>query len=488
VGERATAQEAEILRIQAGSANHAAESDARLRKVEEELARSRQCEFQLQAHLDQARAELRASSEAQAQLSEARAEVDRLLRQIESVGSRADAIDRLEAELQSANAETELVHTQLQAARTSLRQFDPQVVEAMARDLATLRDERDLLRDDLQALRSELEARSVAAAADPRDKELGALRVERDRLNAEQQASSGREERLRDRIRELERSLLESTASCEMAQATFAGQLEEARAAWDSERQAIQRESEERIRTQVRDGERRLSDEQARAMAVQKQALQQRDEERRRWDQELDSVREETERLRIQLQARNQESNELAGRAKALVQERAAAIEQAEARRRERDQLAAARDEAEAALHEAAQRCQAENDRLRQALETARDQADLAARDLSADLERRLAEALERLRTQTERADQMEAEYLAVCQSLDGSYQSVAGDASDHGDSSSRSPIPAAAEHDRSLVELRVGELTEQLNQCRGANERLRSLLKVVGLVEYLGE
>ena len=125
---------------------------------------------------------------------------------------------------------------------------------------------------------------------------------------------------------------------------------------------------------------------------------------------------------------------------------------------------------------------------MRQALETARDQADLAARDLSADLERRLAETLKRLRTQTERADQMEAEYLAVRQSLDGSYQSVAGDASDHEDTSSRSAIPAAAEHDRSLVELRVGELTEQLNQCRGANERLRSLLKVVGLVEYVGE
>jgi chromosome segregation ATPase len=358
----------------------------------------------------------------------------------------------------------------------------------MVRDLAALRDERDLLRDDLHGLRSELEARSVAAAADPRDKELEALRAERDRLNAEQQASSGREERLRDRIRELERSLLESTASYEMAQATFAEQLEEARAAWDSERQTIQQESEERLRTQVRDGERRLGDEQARAMAVQQQALQQRDEERRRWDQELDSVREETERLRIQLQTRDQEYDELAGRAEALVQERAAATEQAEARRRERDQLAAARDEAEAARREAEQRCQAENDRLRQAHETARYQADLAARDLSADLERRLGEALERLRTETERADQMEAEYQAVCQRLDGSYQSVAGAALDHGDSSSRSAIPAVAEHDRSLVELRVGELTEQLHQCRGANERLRSLLRVFGLVQNLGE
>jgi DNA repair exonuclease SbcCD ATPase subunit len=223
-------------------------------------------------------------------------------------------------------------------------------------------------------------------------------------------------------------------------------------------------------------------------MAVQQQALQQRDEERRRWVQELDSVREETERLRIQLQARDQEYHELAERAEALVQERAAAIEQAEARRRERDQLAATRDEAEAALREAEQRCQAENDQLLQALETARDQADLAARDLSADLERRLAEALERLRTETERADQMEAEYQVVCQRLEGLCQSVAGDASDHVNSSSRSAIPAVDEHDRSLVELRVGELTEQLRQCRGANERLRSLLRVFGLVKYLGE
>jgi hypothetical protein len=488
VGERGTAHEAELLQIQTGSANRATESNARLRQVEEELALSRGREYELQAYLDQARAELRAAAEAQAQLSEARAEVDRLLRQIESVGPRADAIDRLEAKLRSAHAETELVHTQLQEARASLRQFDPQVVEAMARDLAALRDERDLLRDDLQGLRSELEARSVAAATDPRGKELDALRAKRDGLNAEQQASSGREERLWDRIRELERSLLESTAIHEMAQATFAEQLEEARAAWDSEQLAIQRESEERLRTQVRDGERLLGDEQARAMAVQQQALQQRDEERHRWDQELDSVREETERLRIQLLARDQEYDELAGRAEALVQERAAATEQAEARRRERDQLAAARDETDAALREAEQRCQAENDRLRQTLEIARDRADLAARDLSADLERRLGEALERLRTETGRADQMEAEYQAVCQRLDGSYQSVAGDASDHEDSSSRSAIPAVAEHDRSLVELHVGELTEQLHQCRGANERLRSLLKVVGLVEYLGE
>ena len=430
--ERVTALEAQLLRIQAESGNLAAESDARLRQMQEELARSRDREHELQAHHDQARAELRASSKAQTQLSKARAEIDRLLHQIKSVGPLADAVDRLQAELRSAHAETELLHTQLQEARASLRQFDPKGVEAMARDLAALRDERDLLRDDSQKLRSELEARSTEAArADQLANELEVLRAEFDRLNAEQQAGSGREERLREQIRELERSLSESTASYETAQATIAGQLEEARVAWESERQTIQREWEERLRTHARDGERRLGEEQARAMAVQQQASQQRDEERRRWNQELDSLREATERLRIQLQARSQECDELAGRAEDLVRERAAALEQAEARRQERDRLATARDDAEAARREAEQRCQAENDRLRQALEAARDQAEVAARDVSADLERRLAEAQDRLRTETERADQMEAEYQAVSQRLDGSHQSVAGDASD---------------------------------------------------------
>jgi chromosome segregation ATPase len=486
---RATATEAEHLRIQAQSASHAAESDVRLRQVQDELARSQDREHELRAFLDLARAELRSSSEAQAELSEARTEIGHLLHQIGSLSGRADAVDRLEAELRFTHAEAELLRAQLQEARATLCQSDPGGVEAMARDLATLRDERDLLREGLQELRCELEASSAAAAsADQLARDLEILRAERDRLNADQQAGSGREERLRDEIRQLERSLSESTASHETARATIAGQLEEARARWESERQAIHREWDERLRAHVRDGERRLGEEQARAMAVQQQELQQREDDRSQFDRELDSLREETERLRNQLQARSQECDELAGRAEGLVHECAAGLEQAEARRQEVDRLAADRTKAEAALHEAERRYQAENDRLRQALEAARDQADLAARDVSGELERRLAEVQDRLRTETERANQMAAEYQAVCERLDSSHRSHARDSSNAGDSSSSSAISEAALHDRSAAELRLDELNEELRLCRAANERLRSLLRVFGLVKYLSK
>jgi hypothetical protein len=270
--------------------------------------------------------------------------------------------------------------------------------------------------------------------------------------------------------------------------------LEEAHARWESERQAIQREWEERLRTHVRDGERQLVEVQADALTVQQQARQQRDDDRSRFDQELDSLRQETERLQNQLQVRSQECDELAERAETLVWERAVMLEQAKARRQEMDRLAADRDEDEAAFREAERQVRAENDGLRQALEVARDRADLSAMHVSAeparaeaaawaDLEQRFAEAHDRLRTETQRADQMEADYQAVCERLAGLHRSAARDPSDSIDPAPTSANSEVAMHHISAAALRLDELTEQLHRSRAANERLRSLLKVFGLV-----
>ncbi len=341
---------------------------------------------------------------------------------------------------------------------------------------------------ELLARQSELEARSAAAArTDQFAKELEVLRAECDRLNAEQQAGMGREERLRHEHRERERSFSESTATYETARATIAGQLEEAHARWESERQAIEQAWEERLRTHVRDGEQQLVEAQARAMTVQQETRQQHDDDRRRFDQELDSLREETERLRNQLQARSQECDELAGRAETLVGERAVMLEQAKALRQETDRIAADRDEAEATFREAERRARAENDGLRQALEIARDQADLPARDAEAaawaDLERRFAEAQDRLRTETQRADQIEADYQAVCERLAGLHRSAARDPSESSDPAPTWANAEVAMRHISAATLRLDELNEQLDRSRAANERLRSLLKVFGLV-----
>jgi chromosome segregation protein len=391
---------------------------------------------------------------------------------------------RLVQDRDSLGEESDRLRTQLQARSQECDELAKRA-ETLVRDRAAMLEEAEARRQELDRLAAD---RDLAAAAqtDQLAKDLELLRAECDHLHVEEKNALGREERLRGELRELEQRLSESTASHATGQATFAGQLEEAHARWESERQAIQREWEERLQAHVLDFERRLAVGQAHATAVEQQLRQQRDD-RLRFAQERDSLGEESKRLRTQLQARSQECDELAKRAETLVHERAAMLEEAQARRQEVDRLAAERDSAEAACRDAELQIRAENDRHRQALEAAQRQADLASRDVAADLEQRLAEAQERLRTATERADQKEAQYRAVCERLEGSHRSV-----DRNQSASETPAPPSATSevaiDPSGAALRLDELNEQLQKSRAANERLCSLLKAFGLMRYLGE
>src|SRR5262249_24762668 len=110
--------------------------------------------------------------------------------------------------------------------------------------------------------------------------DLRAAEVERDRLQTEQQASLHSAERAWARVSELERTLTEATAAHEKT-------LEEARARWASERQALEALFEQ--------------DRQARNGAVQPRTAAEREERRQRLEGAERQFAREREALRQQL-------------------------------------------------------------------------------------------------------------------------------------------------------------------------------------------
>jgi chromosome segregation ATPase len=148
-------------------------------------------------------------------------------------------------------------------------------------------------------------------------------------------------------------------------------------------------------------------------------------------------------------------------------------------------QVASLRDELAAA--------RAENDRLRADLEDLRSQAaggtrredDLRAeataeRDRArdallarSDLERRLAEVEDQLRSTIEKSDRLESEAQSARSRLAELEEEIAQKPT-HDDSGLKS------------AQLRIEQLTVDLDWARNANARLRSLLNVFGMVDHL--
>jgi hypothetical protein len=135
-----------------------------------------------------------------------------------------------------------------------------------------------------------------------------------------------------------------------------------------------------------------------------------------------------------------------------------------------------------------------ENDRLRAALENLQSQvtdgvrredalraeataernrveAALAARS---DLERRLVEAEARLRTETEKRDQLESAALQAARERPAQVEP---------DNAQKSKLVDA---ELEAARLRVEQLTADLHSASSANERLRSLLNVFGVLNHL--
>jgi DNA repair exonuclease SbcCD ATPase subunit len=135
-----------------------------------------------------------------------------------------------------------------------------------------------------------------------------------------------------------------------------------------------------------------------------------------------------------------------------------------------------------------------ENDRLRAALEelqsqvtdgvrreealraeaTAEGQRGAAALAARSDLECRLVEVEDRLRTETEKCEQLESAALLAARERPAEVEQ---------DITQNSKLVDA---ELEAARLRIEQLTTDLHQASSANERLRSLLNVFGMVDHL--
>jgi chromosome segregation ATPase len=348
----------------------------------------------------------------------------------------------------------------------------------------------------------EARASAPAAADQPRGAmgqgELQRIRAERDQLRAELRAREADRLRLTERVDELEalradRDRLDAAVGARVAR-------------------------EEQLQARIHEVERRAGEERDQA-----------EDQRRVWQERLDATRLQLER---DLPPLREEAERLRHQVETLVRERDVALRQIEALDSDRDRLAVLLERVEAAGREAA-RHEAEAHRLARTIEQDRDQLAVMVRrneelaeqaqglgtkldrlhrdredegrehrrsleslrhDLEiaragataasdraaaagatrAELEGRLAEFEDRLRAANERAQRLEGEmqaqrdWVAVPQSESELGRSLADD---------------GREADR----LRIEQLTADLDEARAANERLRSLLNVFGLVDHLG-
>jgi pSer/pThr/pTyr-binding forkhead associated (FHA) protein len=162
----------------------------------------------LQAKLDAIRERQRDTEDLRQQLAESQAECDRLREQAHALEARAAESARLQAQLEAA--------------------------EARASELDSVRGERDRWQAEARGLQARL-------ASDLAEREqlgrlaadLDAARMERDRLQTEQQASLHSAEQACASVSELERALTEAAEGHKTA-------LEGARARWESENQALE--------------------------------------------------------------------------------------------------------------------------------------------------------------------------------------------------------------------------------------------------------
>jgi pSer/pThr/pTyr-binding forkhead associated (FHA) protein/predicted nucleic acid-binding Zn-ribbon protein len=161
----------------------------------------------LQAELDQARKRHRDAEVLREQQADSQVEYERLREQARAL--------------------------EVQVAKMAGLQTRLEAAEASARELDFVRDERDRWQTEAQNLQKRLASNSAE------QEQLGCLaanlhaaQVERDRLQAEQHTSQHSADQAWARVSDLERSLAEAVAVHEKS-------LKEARACWESERQAL---------------------------------------------------------------------------------------------------------------------------------------------------------------------------------------------------------------------------------------------------------
>jgi chromosome segregation ATPase len=168
---------------------------------------------------------------------------------------------------------------------------DQRAAEELAREIRAVGAARDQLRKELWATRAELESHVARAAAlEPLAAERDSLRTERDRLAAAGATAAQEQERLLDRIAQLERAL----AQAETEGAALQRHGTQARAEWQAERQTL----EARLHA--------LEDQQA-ALRVERQlALRQLDETREQLERLHRTHSDQAERNRAQAEENRQ--------------------------------------------------------------------------------------------------------------------------------------------------------------------------------------
>jgi chromosome segregation ATPase len=299
-------------------------------------------------------------------------------------------------------------------------------------------------RDRLRVLLGESEADRLRLAEQA--EELEALSSDRDRLDVAVRAGMARTEQLEARIHEVEQRAGEERDQAEDQRRVWQERLDAAGLQLEQDR--------ERLATTVRRNEELA--EQARELGTELDRLRRdREDEGRAQQMSLEALRHELENNRAEAAAASD-------RAAGAVTTRA----ELDMLRRERED-----ERREQGLSLEALRCELE---MARAAATAASDRAAAATATRAELEGRLAEFEDRLRAANERSQQLEDEMQAQ-------RERVAALPSENG------PAQSLGDGDRDADRLRIEQLTADLDQARAANERLRSLLNVFGLVDHMG-
>jgi chromosome segregation ATPase/pSer/pThr/pTyr-binding forkhead associated (FHA) protein len=292
----------------------------RLQEFQDELARAQDEARALQARLDET---LKGQQDVAAlgeQLAQVRAEHAQLCARLPHLEDRTGAAERLEAELQNTGAERERLREQVRAleihvAEMAGLQARLQTAEGSAAELESVRGERDRWHAEAH----NLQARLAAEPADQQEldrllAEVQAGQTERDQLQAEHQTARHSAEQACARVSELERVLAEAAAAREKA-------LEEARAFWETERQALEARLHMEAQTHAQEIQAAVRDGQARAVA-----------ERQKWREQLDGAESQLVWERGMFQEQTNLLREQAARLKAERARLAAQLAQAQQR------------------------------------------------------------------------------------------------------------------------------------------------------------
>jgi chromosome segregation ATPase len=447
-------EEDPLERLRAALVAQATERDIARRQLDElraQLAESHARLDDLQEQFDRVVGQARQAEGLRDELEGIRSENDRLRTEVQELRGRVTDAAHLEGVLRAA----------LQATRAQVGRIDLRRLEGTAQELDDVRVERDRLLAELQ--RKEEDRLRLAVLAN----ELEMIRADRDRLDTALQSSVAREERLQARLHEVERQAGEEQTRAEDWGRALQEQLDAARLQLERDLPPL-RQAAERLRLEVdalvreRDAAHRQID----ALGAERDRLAVLFEQAEAVGR--DAARHEAEVKRLG-RTIEQDRDELA----AMARRDEELTEQARALRTELDRLQHDRGE-EGREHARTQEALWHDLESALADATATSERAAAADAARAELEDRLAELEDRLRAANDRAQRLEAEIQA------------------RGDQiaelrSERGPGRPPSDADREVDRLRIEELAADLDEARAANGRLRALLDVFGLSDYLG-